>query len=805
MAIYKSDIVDVELENGNIDRSFLKHSIGSGDNDANRFGVRTFRGGVPADLTGVSIQGIFMNAAGVNIALTSYGTVDGNVAYVTLPQACYNVEGQFTLALKLVQSGVTVTGRIVDGMVDNTGTVGTVAPTASVPTYQEIIAQFDAMVAATAAAEAAANNPAVATAFDVTQEYSAGQYVLYNALLYKLNADHAANVSWSNTIKTQVTMANEVAVVNEQLDGSLEPLIRKYGTTDGVTIQLRGKTVPYRYKEGERVNTQSSMRFTLPDNVKTVDISMYGLQNMNSYTFLDENDNVLYYKYETSNGNVSYEGLNAWEARYLVCSNNNTYIGTIRVTATVGGVGPYIDEAKKANGEQWTLLHGVPQPYYYSDTTVGEANYTAEFDIAGYDFVEVTSYNISGVNKYTFLDSNGDVIGYFRTADQSEIQTVTTVKVAVPANAAKVWVGTYRVQRPNVIVYGITEPDDFGWVNCAGTFVDYMYTGSNYNERENGSKEYTASQYDMFKIVNGMATNNINAFTAFDADGNVIGYVSLRSQDVTDETYYICPTGTVKIAIASGRAGTGWSTSASIQVMKRKTTKLMSVLGDSITTFENFVPSSEYNPFYMVGNHDVHSAAETWWGRVLIEKGWKLSTDNAWGGSQVAARGTDYTASAMCRTRCQDLARGGTPDVIIILGGTNDFGHGVPVGTWGGDADLPEEDNNFRAAYANMLMKIHAQYPLAKVYCCSLINRETDLVPGSMEKKHGQYLTAFNTAIRQIAPMINCTLIDLESCGLNQYNMSTYMADYDPTDHHAVHPNSEGMRLMAERILNSLI
>ena len=148
MAIYKEDLVNIDLENGNIFRSFLTHTIGSGDNSANRFGVKVYRAGVAEDLSGCSCQAIFMNNAGVNIALTSYGTVSGNVAYVTLPQACYNVEGQFCLAIKLVNSGVTVTSRIVDGVVCNTGTTGSVAPTSSVPTYQEVLAVYDAAIAA---------------------------------------------------------------------------------------------------------------------------------------------------------------------------------------------------------------------------------------------------------------------------------------------------------------------------------------------------------------------------------------------------------------------------------------------------------------------------------------------------------------------------------------------------------------------------------------------------------------------------------------------------------------------------------
>ena len=45
-------------------RSFLSYSIGSGDDDANRFGVKVYRDGVPVDLTGVSCAGYFYKADG---------------------------------------------------------------------------------------------------------------------------------------------------------------------------------------------------------------------------------------------------------------------------------------------------------------------------------------------------------------------------------------------------------------------------------------------------------------------------------------------------------------------------------------------------------------------------------------------------------------------------------------------------------------------------------------------------------------------------------------------------------------------
>ena len=148
MAINKRDIIDVELNTGKVFRSFLNHTIGKGDNQADQFGVRIFRDGQPVILSDVTCQGFFRDPHGNNIALTSYGTIEGNTAFVTLQQACYNYDGQFTLAIKLIGGGVTGTMRIVDGVIDNTNVDNPVAPTETVPTYQEILDVYEQMVAA---------------------------------------------------------------------------------------------------------------------------------------------------------------------------------------------------------------------------------------------------------------------------------------------------------------------------------------------------------------------------------------------------------------------------------------------------------------------------------------------------------------------------------------------------------------------------------------------------------------------------------------------------------------------------------
>lgn len=163
--IKRMDIVDIDLNGGSLHRSWLHRSIGSGDILANAFGVRLFRDREPVSIEGGSVQGYFRNSHGQNIAITTGNTVSGNTAYVVLPQAAYNYDGPFTLAIKVIGGGITGTMRIVDGMVDNTNTGSAVAPTGTVPTYQEVLAVYDQMVAAKEGS----------VRFDIEQELTAAQ------------------------------------------------------------------------------------------------------------------------------------------------------------------------------------------------------------------------------------------------------------------------------------------------------------------------------------------------------------------------------------------------------------------------------------------------------------------------------------------------------------------------------------------------------------------------------------------------------------------------------------------------------
>ena len=153
-SIYQSDILDIELNRGSVHRSFLNHSIGTNDIIGNRFGVRLFRGGEPVDVEYASCIGYFMRADGETVVINGGLAQSDGTLGVWLPQSCYAVEGNFTLALKVSNidsiGNVTTTIRIIDGTVINTTTGAIIDPGTIVPalTIQAIVAKISECEAA---------------------------------------------------------------------------------------------------------------------------------------------------------------------------------------------------------------------------------------------------------------------------------------------------------------------------------------------------------------------------------------------------------------------------------------------------------------------------------------------------------------------------------------------------------------------------------------------------------------------------------------------------------------------------------
>ena len=138
MAIFKEDILDIEIQSGTIHRSFMNRMIGGGDEAGNRYGVRITNNGEEVSLSGSACVGYFIRADGSTLVIN--GTISNGVAYIELPAAAYAVEGQFSLAIKISGTGYADTMRIVDGTVVKTTTGNMLDPSSEVPSLESLMA-----------------------------------------------------------------------------------------------------------------------------------------------------------------------------------------------------------------------------------------------------------------------------------------------------------------------------------------------------------------------------------------------------------------------------------------------------------------------------------------------------------------------------------------------------------------------------------------------------------------------------------------------------------------------------------------
>ena len=148
-------------------------------------------------------------------------------------------------------------------------------------------------------------------------------------------------------------------------------------------------------------------------------------------------------------------------------------------------------------------------------------------------------------------------------------------------------------------------------------------------------------------------------------------------------------------------------------------TKSVSVLGDSYSTYENFMTPSTNELWYYAGNPeaktDVKNVRQTWWHQVIKENGWRLCINNSYSGATISYTGydgNDYSARSF-NTRMDNL---GQPDIIFVFGATNDSWAGSPVGDYKYENITYGDMYQFRPALARMLQWMTDRYVNTEIY-----------------------------------------------------------------------------------------
>ena len=231
----------------------------------------------------------------------------------------------------------------------------------------------------------------------------------------------------------------------------------------------------------------------------------------------------------------------------------------------------------------------------------------------------------------------------------------------------------------------------------------------------------------------------------------------------------------------------------------------VSVLGDSISTFDGYLPTEPeaYDTWYPRDSLD--SVEETWWMRVIEDNGFILLSNASWTGSHVIGDSTDRSGYTGCGDGRADAVRGyhddGSilpPDIILVFMGANDFLHSLPLGTYTPGKEVTEgEQESFADAYRMLLTKLTERYEDTRICCmtclpCTVIG---DMSP--WVNSLGLSITDYNEVIRLTAEEFDATLIDSYACGIDGSNADTLTED-------GIHPTAEGAKILADCVSKAL-
>lgn len=227
--------------------------------------------------------------------------------------------------------------------------------------------------------------------------------------------------------------------------------------------------------------------------------------------------------------------------------------------------------------------------------------------------------------------------------------------------------------------------------------------------------------------------------------------------------------------------------------------KVVSILGDSISTFDGYIPvddgvNLEHATFYP--NEEITKVEDTWWYRVIEELDAQLGINESWSGSTVYNNldyNTEYVgkdASMASLTRIKNLGSNKTPDIILFFGGVNDIATKVPMGEFDEDnapttVDLTSYKwESFFDSYVCAILRIKHFYPNSQLVCIEPLR---------------------NKACYSDAQLIKYTDVLNRICSF--YNVG-YVSLFDqmPTSNLAdiTHPSKEGMKIIASSVIDYL-
>ncbi len=205
-----------------------------------------------------------------------------------------------------------------------------------------------------------------------------------------------------------------------------------------------------------------------------------------------------------------------------------------------------------------------------------------------------------------------------------------------------------------------------------------------------------------------------------------------------------------------------------------------SILGDSISTFKGFVPE-ENELFYPKEGVDTTTVEHTWWHQLAKRCNLRLIMNESYSGSRISRTGLRPLSSCFLDEKRQARLAG---DIIIVFGGTNDWGQ----------ADLPVSKQVFSQAYEELVATMLARHKKSTLYFCTPLQR-TDRALEQMNMHNWNQLELAQVVRECVASHPKANLIDLAAFSIQQGD--GMLADN-------LHPTKRGMEVLSRLMQQGL-
>jgi lysophospholipase L1-like esterase len=139
-------------------------------------------------------------------------------------------------------------------------------------------------------------------------------------------------------------------------------------------------------------------------------------------------------------------------------------------------------------------------------------------------------------------------------------------------------------------------------------------------------------------------------------------------------------------------------------------------------------------------------------------------------------------------------------DIVVVFGGTNDFGHGdAPFGT-----DQDETADTFCGALHVLYRKLKNRYPKATIVVLTPLHRicEDNIYGDGSKKVPTRPLSSYVEQIRKTAALYSFPVLDLYQVAELDPNDEVIHRDLMPD---GLHPNADGHAILAEKIADYLL